>query len=61
MTIPTQKIKMGETITAILTNVKTGKKRVIGGAPETKHKYRVKIEVYDLKTGEIIHTHEEYR
>lgn len=50
-----EKLNAGETVGAVLTNVKTGKKTVVGGAPSPKKepRYRVEVKVTDLETGEI--------
>ncbi len=50
-----EKLNAGETVGAVLTNVKTGKKTVVGGAPPPKKeaRYRIEIKVTDLLTGEI--------
>ncbi len=50
-----EKLSTGETVGAVLTNVKTGKKTVVGGAPSPKKeaRYKVEVKVTDLLTGEI--------
>ncbi len=50
-----EKVSMGETVSAVLTNAKTGETRVIGGKSK---KYKVEIRAIDLKTGEVIYTRE---
>ena len=47
-----EKINAGETVGAVLTNVKTGEKTVVGGAPK-EPRYKVEVKVTDLQTGEI--------
>ncbi len=48
------KVKCGETTCVVLTNTKTGEKRVIGPEPTTpKYRVEVKVTVTDLRTGEV--------
>ena len=48
-----EKMNAGETVSAVLTNAKTGKKRVVGGAPKKGLRYKVEVKITDLQTGEI--------
>lgn len=55
------KMNLGEMVSAVLTNAKTGEKRVIDEKGLRKEaKYRVEVKVTNLETGEV-HTYEQLR
>ena len=47
-----EKLEGGEEVSAILTNVKTGETRTVGGKKKTL-KYRVEMTITNLETGEV--------
>lgn len=56
------KVSMGETVSAVLTNAKTGEQRVVGGMTGEQRvvgkKYKLEIRAIDRRTGEVIYTRE---
>lgn len=48
-----EKLEGGETVSAVLTNVKTGEVKIVGEAPKSAPKYRVEVTVINLETGEV--------
>ena len=48
------KMETAETVSAVLTNAKTGQKRIIEeNSPQAKAKYRIEVKVTNLETGEV--------
>lgn len=56
------RVSLGETVSAVLTNVKTGEKRVIDDKGLQKEaKYKIEVTVTDLRTGEVYFKYEAKR